>query len=140
MVVVGESEIRKWIIENDWLECIVSLPTKLFFNTGIQTYLWIVSNKKKPNRKGKIQLIDGSIYGTSMRKNLGEKSNYITEEDSKKIINTYQNFEENEYSKIFDNEFFGYTKVTIEQPLKENGEVERKKDGTPKPDSKLRDY
>ena len=136
----GESEIRKWIIENDWLECIVSLPTKLFFNTGIQTYLWIVSNKKKPNRKGKIQLIDGSIYGTSMRKNLGEKSNYITEEDSKKIINTYQNFEENEYSKIYPNQFFGYTKVTIEQPLKENGVIERKKDGSPKPDSKLRDY
>ena len=136
----GESEIRKWIIENDWLECIVSLPTKLFFNTGIQTYLWIVSNKKKPNRKGKIQLIDGSIYGTSMRKNLGEKSNYITEENSKKIIQTYQNFEENEYSKIFDNEFFGYTKITIEQPLKENGVIERKKDGTPKPDTKLRDY
>ena len=136
----GESEIRKWIIENDWLECIVSLPTKLFFNTGIQTYLWIVSNKKKPNRKGKIQLIDGSIYGTSMRKNLGEKSNYITKEDSKKIIQTYQNFEENEYSKIYSNEFFGYTKITIEQPLKENGVIERKKDGTPKPDSKLRDY
>lgn len=136
----GESEIRKWIIENDWLECIVSLPTKLFFNTGIQTYLWIVSNKKKSNRKGKIQLIDGSIYGTSLRKNLGEKSNYITEEDSKKIIQTYQNFEENEYSKIFNNEFFGYTKITIEQPLKENGVIERKKDGTPKPDSKLRDY
>ena len=136
----GESEIRKWIIENDLLECIVSLPTKLFFNTGIQTYLWIVSNKKKSNRKGKIQLIDGSIYGTSMRKNLGEKSNYITEEDSQKIIQTYQNFEENEYSKVFDNEFFGYTKITIEQPLRENGEVVRKKDGTPKPDSKLRDY
>jgi len=136
----GESEIRKWIIENDWLECIVSLPTKLFFNTGIQTYLWIVSNKKKNNRKGKIQLIDGSGFGTSMRKNLGEKSNYITEEDSQKIIQTYQNFEENEFSKIFDNEFFGYTKITIEQPLRENGEVVRKKDGTPKPDSKLRDY
>jgi type I restriction enzyme M protein len=136
----GESEIRKWIIENDWLECIVSLPTKLFFNTGIQTYLWIVSNKKKNNRKGKIQLIDGSGFGTSMRKNLGEKSNYITEEDSQKIIQTYQNFEENEYSKIFENEFFGYTKITIEQPLRENGEVVRKKDGTPKPDSKLRDY
>ena len=136
----GESEIRKWIIENDWLECIVSLPTKLFFNTGIQTYLWILSNKKKSNRKGKIQLIDGSIYGTSLRKNLGEKSNYITEEDSKKIIKTYQNFEENEYSKIFENEFFGYTKITIERPLKENGVIERKKDGTPKPDSKLRDY
>ena len=85
-------------------------------------------------------MIDGSIYGTSMRKNLGEKSNYITEEDSKKIINTYQNFEENEYSKIYPNEFFGYTKVTIEQPLKENGVIERKKDGSPKPDSKLRDY
>ena len=136
----GESEIRKWIIENDWLECIVSLPTKLFFNTGIQTYLWIVSNKKKNNRKGKIQLINAGGFGTSMRKNLGEKSNYITEEDSQKIIQTYQNFEENEYSKIFENEFFGYTKITIEQPLKENGVVVRKKDGTPKPDSKLRDY
>jgi type I restriction enzyme M protein len=136
----GESEIRRWTIENDWLECIVSLPTKLFFNTGIQTYLWIVSNKKKPNRKGKIQLIDGSIYGTPMRKNLGEKNNYITEEDSKKIIQTYLNFEENEYSKIFPNAYFGYTKVTIEQPLKEEGEIVRKRDGTPKPDPKLRDY
>ncbi|MAU36732.1 MAG: restriction endonuclease subunit M [Flavobacteriales bacterium] len=136
----GESEIRKWIIENDWLECIISLPTKLFFNTGIQTYIWVVSNKKTNNRKGKIQLINGSKFGTSMRKNLGEKSNYINEEDSQKITQTYQNFEENEYSKIFDNEFFGYTKITIEQPLRENGEVVRKKNGTPKPDSKLRDY
>ena len=75
-----------------------------------------------------------------MRKNLGEKSNYITEEDSQKIIQTYQNFVENEHSKIFDNEFFGYTKITIEQPLKDNGELVRKKDGTPKPNSKLRDY
>ena len=136
----GESEIRKWIIENDMLECVVSLPTKLFFNTGIQTYLWIVSNKKKSQRKGKVQLINGSIYGSSMRKNLGEKSNYITDEDSQKIIETYQKFEENEYSKIFDNEYFGYTKLTIEQPLTENGQIVRKKDGTPKPDSKLRDY
>jgi len=135
----GESEIRKWIIESDWLECIVSLPTKLFFNTGIQTYLWIVSNKKKTERKGKVQLIDGSEFGTSMRKNLGEKSNYINEEDSKKIIQTYQNFEENEFSKIFDNEFFGYTKVTIEQPLVENGKMILKKDGNLKPNSKLRD-
>ena len=136
----GESEIRKWIIENDWLECIVSLPTRLFFNTGISTYIWVVSNKKKNNRKSKIQLIDGSSFGTSMRKNLGEKSNYISEEDSKKIIQTYQNLEENEYSKIFDNEFFGYTKVTIEQPRIENGEIVRDKKGNPKPDSKLRDY
>ena len=136
----GESEIRKWIIENDWLEGIVSLPTKLFFNTGISTYLWIVSNNKKTQRKGKIQLINGSNYGTSMRKNLGEKSNYITDEDSQKIIQTYQNFEENEYSRIFDNEYFGYTKITIEQPKVENGQIVRDKKGNPKPNTKLRDY
>jgi type I restriction enzyme M protein len=135
----GESEIRKWIIENDWLECVVSLPTKLFFNTGIQTYLWIVSNKKKNKRKGKVQLINGSEFGTSMRKNLGEKSNYINGEDSEKIIQIYQNLEENEFSKIFNNEFFGYTKVTIEQPLVDNGKVVTKKDGNPKPNSSLRD-
>jgi len=135
----GESEIRRWIIENDWLECVVSLPTKLFFNTGIKTYLWIVSNKKKLKRKGKIQLINGSEFGSSLRKNLGEKSNYINEEDSRKIILTYQNFEENEFSKIFDNEYFGYTKVTIEQPLVEKGKIILKKDGNPKPNTKLRD-
>ena len=136
----GESEIRKWVIENDMLECVVSLPTKLFFNTGIKTYLWIVSNKKKLKRKGKIQLINGSEFGSSLRKNLGEKSNYINEEDSRKIILIYQSFEENEFSKIFDNEYFGYTKVTIEQPLVEDGELVIKKDGKPKPDSKLKDY
>jgi type I restriction enzyme M protein len=135
----GESEIRKWIIENDWLESVVSLPNKMFFNTGISTYLWIVTNNKKTNRKGKIQLINGSGFGSSMRKNLGEKSNYITKEDSQKIIETYQNFEENEYSKIFDNEYFGYTKITIEQPIVENGEVVRDKKGNPKPNTKLRD-
>jgi type I restriction enzyme M protein len=135
----GESEIRKWIIENDWLESVVSLPNKMFFNTGISTYLWIVTNNKKTKRKGKIQLINGSGFGSSMRKNLGEKSNYITKEDSQKIIETYQNFEENEYSKIFDNEYFGYTKITIEQPMVENGEVVRDKKGNPKPNTKLRD-
>jgi len=135
----GESEIRKWIIENDWLECVISLPTKLFFNTGIQTYLWIVTNKKSSNRKGKVQLIDGSRFGTSMRKNLGEKSNYITDEDSQKIIDIYQGFVENEYSKIFDNDYFGYTKVTIEQPIKENGIIKLDRKGNRKPDSKLRD-
>ena len=135
----GESEIRKWIIENDWLECIVSLPTKLFFNTGIPTFLWIVSNKKNKNRRGKIQLIDGTKFGTSMRKNLGEKSNYISEQDSNKILGFYQNFEENEYSKVFDNEYFGYTKIIIEQPKVENEEIIRDKKGNPKPDTKLRD-
>ena len=136
----GESEIRKWIIENDLLECVVSLPTKLFFNTGIQTYLFIVTNKKKSNRKGKIQLINGNIFGTPMRKNLGEKSNYINNEDSQKIFHAYEKFEENEISKIFDNDYFGYTKITIEQPLKENNKIIYKNDGKPKADSKLRDY
>jgi len=136
----GESEIRKWIIENDWLECIVSLPTNLFFNTSIPTYIWLVTNKKKKHRKGKIQLIDGSSFYSSLKRNLGSKNCEIDEEGYRKIIQFYKNFEENEYSKIFKNEFFGYTKITIEQPLIENGVVVCKKDGTPKPDSKLRDY
>ena len=136
----GESEIRKWIIENDWLECIVSLPDSLFFNTGISTYIWIVSNKKKTNRKGKVQLIDGSSLHKTMKKSLGSKRKYIDEEQIQQILNSYTQFEESDISKIYPNEFFGYTKITIEQPLKENGVIERKKDGTPKPDSKLRDY
>jgi type I restriction enzyme M protein len=135
----GESEIRKWIIENDWLECVVSLPDSLFFNTGITTYIWIVSNKKKTNRKGKVQLIDGSSLYKTMKKSLGSKRKYMDDDQTQQILNSYSSFEESDISKIFDNEFFGYTKVTIEQPLKENGEVVRKKDGTPKPDSKLRD-
>jgi len=136
----GESEIRKWIIENDWLECVVSLPDSLFFNTGISTYIWIVSNKKKSNRKGKVQLIDGSSLHKTMKKSLGSKRKYIDEEQTQQILNTYNGFEESEISKIYPNEFFGYTKITIEQPLKKNGVIERSKDGTPKPDSKLRDY
>ena len=136
----GESEIRKWIIENDYLESIISLPTKLFFNTGIQTYLFIVTNKKQLNRKGKIQLINGSIFGTPLRKNLGEKSNYITDENTQKILQTYKKFEENNYSKIFSNDHFGYTKITIEQPLKKNGKLVLNKDGTPKSDNSIKEY
>ena len=136
----GESEIRKWIIENDWLECIVSLPDQLFFNTGISTYVWIVTNNKKSNRKGKIQLIDGSSFYKSMKKSLGDKRKYVDDTQRKKIVQTYENFEENEFSKIFDNNFFGYTKLTINQPKIENGQVVRDKKGNPKPDSKLRDY
>jgi type I restriction enzyme M protein len=135
----GESEIRKWIIENDWLECIVSLPDQLFFNTGISTYIWIVTNKKDKNRKGKVQLIDGSSFHRSMKKSLGSKRKFITPEQTDDLIQLYQGFEETEFSKIFDNEFFGYTKVVIEQPLKENGEVVTKKDGSPKPDTSKRD-
>ena len=135
----GESEIRKWIIENDWLECIVSLPDQMFFGTGITTYLWIVTNKKKSQRKGKVQLINGSTFYKPMKKSLGSKRKELSSDQTESLIQSYKNFEENEFSKIFDNEFFGYTKITIEQPKIENGEIVRDKKGNPKPDSKLRD-
>ncbi len=135
----GESEIRKWVIENDWLECIVSLPDRMFFNTGITTYIWIVTNKKSTERKGKVQLIDGSSFWTSMKKNLGDKGKYITEEQKDQLFNIYQNFEESEFCKIYPNSFFGYTKVVVEQPLIENGELKKDRQGNPKPDTSKRD-
>jgi type I restriction enzyme M protein len=137
----GESEIRRWIIENDWLECIVSLPDQLFFNTGISTYIWVVNNQKSERRKGKTQLIDGSSFFKQMKKSLGNKRKEITEGNRNILLENYLNFEENEYSKIYPNEFFGYTKVTIEQPLlDDDGNVVTDKKGNPKPDSKKRDY
>lgn len=136
----GESEIRKWIIENDWLECIVSLPDQMFFNTGISTYLWIVTNKKSKKRKGKIQLIDSSSFFVQLKKSLGNKRKEITEVNRNTILEHYQNFIEDEYTKIYPNEYFGYTKVTIEQPLIENGKVVKDKNGKPKPDTSKRDY
>jgi len=136
----GESEIRKWIIENDWLECVVGLPDQMFFNTGISTYIWIVTNKKSDKRKGKVQLIDGSSFYTKMRKNLGSKSKLLSDEQIKELTKHYTDFQENQYSKIYLNQFFGYTKVTIEQPLMENGKVVVDKKGNLKSDSKLRDY
>jgi type I restriction enzyme M protein len=135
----GESEIRKWVVENDWLECIVSLPDRMFFNTGITTYIWIVTNKKSPERKGKVQLIDGSSFWTSMKKNLGDKGKYITEEQKDQLFNIYQKFEENEFCKIYPNNFFGYTKIVVEQPLVENGELKKDRQGNPKPDTSKRD-
>ena len=135
----GESEIRKWIIENDWLECIVSLPDRMFFNTGITTYIWMVTNKKSQDRKGKVQLIDGTSFSTSMRKNLGDKGKYITEEQTQQLFEIYQNNEETEFCKIYPNSFFGYTKVVIEQPLIEDGRPKTDKTGNPKPDTSKRD-
>ena len=135
----GESEIRKWIIENDWLECVVQLPDSLFFNTGITTYVWIVSNNKKSNRKGKVQLIDGSNLFKPMKKSLGSKRKEVTDEQRELILKTYSEFKESDISKIFENEFFGYRKVTIEQPLKENGVIIKDKKGVIKTDSSLRD-
>jgi type I restriction enzyme M protein len=135
----GESEIRKWIIENDWLECVVQLPDSLFFNTGITTFVWIVCNNKKSNRKGKIQLIDSSNLFKPMKKSLGSKRKEVSDEQREMILKTYTDFKESEISKIYLNEFFGYRKVIIEQPLKENGVVVKDKKGLVKTDSSLRD-
>ena len=136
----GESEIRKWIIENDWLECIVQLPDSLFFNTGITTYIWIVDNTKELKRKGKVQLIDGSSFFNTMKKSLGSKRKFITDTQRLELLRLYETFTENEHSKIFPNEFFGYTKVTIEQPLMENGEIVVDGKGKVKVDTSLRDH
>ena len=135
----GESEIRRWIIENDWLECVVGLPDQMFFNTGISTYIWIVNNKKSSRRKGKVQLIDGSSFYKTMKKSLGSKRKYMDDDQIKELTKLYTDFEENQYCKIFPNHFFGYTKVVIEQPLMEDGKVVKDKKGNLKPDSKLRD-
>lgn len=155
----GESNIRKWIIENDWLEAVIALPDQLFYNTGISTYVWVVTNHKSVERKGKVQLInatggkdeellkegklDFNRFWQKMDRSLGNKRKKIAENGDTKgigfITKLYGDFEENEFVKIYPNEFFGYWRVTVEQPLKENGEVVKTK-GKPKPDTSLRDY
>lgn len=114
----GESNIRRYIIENNWLEAIIALPLNMFYNTGIATYIWILSNRKSENRKGKVQLIDATSWFSPLRKNLGKKNCELTDEDRQRIYETYTRFEENEHSKIFPNEAFGYWKVTVERPLR----------------------
>ena len=114
----GESNIRRWIIENDWLEVIVALPLNLFYNTGIATYVWVLTNRKPEARKGKIQLIDATGWHRSLRKNLGKKNCELGEEDLARICATFLAFEESEQSRIFDNAAFGYWKVTVERPLR----------------------
>ena len=137
----GESEIRKWIIENDWLEGIVALPDQLFFNTGISTYIWIVTNKKNKKRKGKVQLIDGTSFFKLMKKSLGDKRKEIINKGDISLVDLYLDFKENEYSKIYSNEFFGYTKVSVEQALLNDKEkMVKDKEGNIKPDTKKRDY
>ena len=138
----GESEIRRWIIEHDWLECIIALPDKLFFNTSIATYIWILTNRKSAARQGKIQLINAVDFFDKMKRNLGDKGVIISDSHIRQIIELYTNFEETEHSKIYPNDFFGYTKVTIERPLidEKTGDVLRDKRGNPKPDPALRDY
>ncbi|CAN5543598.1 class I SAM-dependent DNA methyltransferase [soil metagenome] len=168
----GESNIRKWIIENDWLEAVIALPDQLFYNTGICTYIWIVTNNKSAERSGKVQLINATgakddellkeavktghalsltenRFWQKMDRSLGNKRKKIAENDNTKgigfITQLYGNFEENEFCKILPNEFFGYWRITVEQPLKVKTEHALspqvvKSKGQPKPDTSLRDY
>ncbi len=119
----GESDIRKWIIENDWLEAIIALPEQMFYNTGIGTYVWIVANRKEERRRGKIQLLDARDLWTAggsvdNKRSLGDKRRHIAAEQIEEIVRLYGRFEDGERSKLFDNADFGYTRVTVEQPLR----------------------
>ena len=116
----GESEIRKWIIENDMLEAIIALPDQLFYNTGISTYIWIVTNRKPKDRKGKVQLVNAVGFFKKMARSLGNKRNEISDEHIAEVTKIYGAFKNGEFCKIFPNEYFGYTRVTVERPLRLN--------------------
>lgn len=148
----GESEIRRYVLENDLVEAIIALPTDMFYNTGISTYVWIVSNRKPAARKGKLQLIDASSFWQKMRKSLGSKRKELSPEHIDEITRLFGNFEETSsdgvpISRIFDNQDFGYRTITVERPLRENGDaagqavlgLKGKAKGKPVPDSSLRD-
>ena len=117
----GESNIRRWIIENDWLEAIVALPLNMFYNTGIATYIWVLSNRKPEHRRGRVQLVDATQWSRPLRKNLGSKNCELSDDDIQRICDAFLAFEETEQSKIFPNEAFGYWKVTVERPLRIEG-------------------
>jgi type I restriction enzyme M protein len=114
----GESNIRRWIIENDWLEAIVALPLNMFYNTGIATYIWVLSNRKPEHRRGRVQLIDATGWFKPLRKNLGKKNCELSPKDIQKVCDTFLDFQESAQSKIFPNQAFGYWKVTVERPLR----------------------
>ena len=143
----GESEIRKYIIENDWLETIIQLPTDLFYNTSITTYIWIITKNKNEQRKGKIQLIDDSNCYKKRKRNIGKKGRDISEECRKAILEAYSDFKNKDYddiqevkSRIFENESFGYNRITIEHPLYDsNGNIIKDKKGNIKLDSKSKE-
>jgi type I restriction enzyme M protein len=119
----GESEIRRWIIESDWLEAIIALPEQLFYNTGISTYFWVLTNRKSPERKGKIQLVDARDYWVKMKKSLGQKRREISAEQIAEVTRLYADLTEDEKVKIFRNENFGYRRITVERPLRLRWEV-----------------
>jgi type I restriction enzyme M protein len=136
----GESEIRRYIIENDFLEAIIALPTDMFYNTGIATYIWILTNHKDSKRKGKIQLINAVDLWKKMKKSLGSKRKELGDDDIEKITKAFGSFRKSDMCRIIPNEEFGYSTITVERPLKnDKGEVELDKKGNPKPDSSLRD-
>lgn len=138
----GESNARRYLIENDWLEAIVALPLKLFYNTGIATYVWVVSNRKEERRKGKVQLIDATGWSVPLRKNLGQKSVELSEADIERVLAAYDAFDEADpaVSKVFDNRDFGYYKIIVEQPLRDaDGGIVLDGRGRPKADPALRD-
>jgi len=116
----GESEIRRYLLQNDLVEAIIALPTDMFYNTGIATYVWVLSNRKAAERQGKVQLIDGSQHFAKMRKSLGSKRQYITEEQISDLVRLYGRFEQTAQSKIFPVEAFGYRRITVERPLRLN--------------------
>ena len=114
----GESNVRRWIIENDWLEAIVALPLNMFYNTGIATYVWVLTNRKPGHRCGKVQLIDATAWFRPLRKNMGKKNCELADADVERIVETFLTFKETEQSRIFDNAEFGYWKVTVDRPLR----------------------
>jgi len=154
----GPSDIRKWIIENDMLEAIIAMPDQLFYNTGISTYFWIVTDRKNPERKGKVQLINASgndweegdknnPFYIKMMRSLGNKRKEIGDgkdgkpDQIKTITEIYEAFEDGPYCKIFNNEDFGYQRIAIERPKRSpNGEIEKDRKGDPVPDANLRDF
>ncbi len=136
----GESEIRKWIIESDLLEGIIALPDQLFYNTGISTYIWILTNNKKKKRRGKVQLVNAVSFYQKMTRSLGNKRNEITADQIKEITWIYGDFKEGPHCKIFSNEDFGYYRLTVERPLLENGKPVKDKKGNIKADANLRDF
>lgn len=146
----GESEIRKWIIKNDWLDCIIALPNDLFYNTGINTYIWFLNNNKPEHRRGKVQLINSNVpedktkgeegFFRPEKRSMGNKRNKIEEYHINRLEKIYTDFEENQYCKIYNNDFFGYYQVTVEQPeYDENNKIVTDRNGNPRPDSKKRD-
>jgi type I restriction enzyme M protein len=136
----GESNIRKWIIENDMLEAVVAMPTDLFYNTGIATYIWIVTNRKPAKRQGKVQLINAVDFYEPMRKSLGSKRKYFTDAHIAEITGLYADFAAGACVRIFDNDDFGFTKVTVERPQMDAGQVVTDRKGSPKADTSKRDY